>query len=879
MFGSPCAIRLALQDFTGAKRRLSAAKDRLTPDGLSAVWVGARTSGVLEFRVLGPLEVLSDGHALELGGRRQRALLALLLLGANRPVSRERLIDALWEDEPTATANKALHVYVSQLRKLMGSERLQTKAPGYLLRVEDGELDLERFKHLHAEDRHEEALSLWRGTALADLSDQRFAQLEAGRLDEMRLTCLEDRLDDDLAAGRDAELVAELDGLVKEYPLRQRLRAQLMLALYRSGRDAEALEAYQDARSMLVEELGIEPRRELRDLHRAILRQDPLLEPSRGETLPDSSRHLFVGRERELEQLLAGLDGAFVGRGCLILLVGEPGIGKSWLIDELAGRARARGAHVVSGRCWEAGGAPAYWPWLQSLRSYCRESDPGVLRGQLGAGAADVAQLLPELREVFPDLPDPPVLEAESARFRLFDAVASFVGRAAADRPLVLALDDLHAADESSLLLLRFLARELVDSRVLVLGAYRDVDPTIRDPLAAAIAELVREPVTQRVELAGLPEPNIAEYIERTTKLAPERTLVAQIHAETEGNPLFVAELTRLLLREGTLEAPLGRGRIPQSVRAVIGRRLRRLSADAQRTLSIASVLGREFPLDVLERLVGVASGELLDLLDEAVASRIVTDVAEAPDRLRFAHVLIRDTLYDELTPARRLRLHQSTGETIEQLYAEQLEPHLSELAHHFAEAAPIAETDKALNYARCAVDHAAKLLAFEEAARLYRLALSLTDAQDPAARSHRCELLVSLGDVETRTGDMPSARETFLHASEIATEINSAELLARAALGYGGRFVWTGRDAHQLVPLLERAAQALGEVESPLRVRVLARLANAISQHRPEQSDVLSAEALSLARRLRDPTTLPTRFRAACSRRGHRPTSTSAGN
>src|SRR5438128_2455935 len=232
----------------------------------------------MEFRILGPLEVLEDGRALELGGQKQRTLLAALLLNANEVVSQHRLLDALWEDEPPETAQKALQVYVSQLRKALGKERLQTKPPGYVLRIDQGELDLDRFRLLVEEGAFESALALWRGPPLADFSYRRFARAEIARLEELRLGTLEERIDGDLAAGRHAELVGELEALVGEHPLRERLRAQLMLAFYRSGRQAEALEAYQEARRALVEELGIDPGRELRELHQAILNQDPALD-------------------------------------------------------------------------------------------------------------------------------------------------------------------------------------------------------------------------------------------------------------------------------------------------------------------------------------------------------------------------------------------------------------------------------------------------------------------------------------------------------------------------------------------------------------------------------------------------------------------------
>src|SRR5262245_37436150 len=234
----------------------------------------------MEYWLLGPLEVFSNGRALAVGGHKQRALLAVLLLDPNHVVSTNRLIDALWEDEPPRTAGKALQVYVSELRKQLGNERVQTKAPGYLLRVEEGELDLERFQRLHTEGRHAEALSLWRGPPLGEFAFERFAQPEIARLEELRLACLEDRIEVDLSSGRHAELVGELEALVREHPLRERLCAQLMLALYRSGRQAEALDVYQDARRVLVGEIGIEPSGELRELQQAILNQEPALELS-----------------------------------------------------------------------------------------------------------------------------------------------------------------------------------------------------------------------------------------------------------------------------------------------------------------------------------------------------------------------------------------------------------------------------------------------------------------------------------------------------------------------------------------------------------------------------------------------------------------------
>ena len=433
----------------------------------------------MRYGVLGPLQVSDDARVIEIAGHKPKALLAMLLLHKNQVVSADRLIEALWEEAPPTTAAKALHVYVSQLRKVLGPDRLETRPPGYVIAVTDDELDLDRFRRLAAEGKPHEALSLWRGPALADFAFERFAQGEIARFEEERLACLEERIDDDLLAGRHAGIVGELDTLVAQYPLRERARRQQMIALYRSGRQAAALEAFHAARATLVDELGIEPSRELRELHQAMLRQDDALEapPADQRREPDDQKSSFVGRQAELAVLLEALGDALAGHGRIVLLGGEPGIGKSRLADELASRARARGAEVLTGRCWEAGGAPAYWPWTQSLRSHLRTTEPEQLRAQLGAGAADLAHLLPELRQLVPDTPSAGPPDSEGARFRLFQATAEFLRRASAQKPLVLVLDDLHAADPDSLLLLQLLAREVGASRLLVVGAFRDVDP------------------------------------------------------------------------------------------------------------------------------------------------------------------------------------------------------------------------------------------------------------------------------------------------------------------------------------------------------------------------------------------------------------------
>ena len=838
----------------------------------------------MDFRILGPLEVLDEGGAVVLAGSKQRALLTLLLLHANEALTTDRLIDELWGERPPASAAKTVQMQISRLRKALGDEAgrgsaglLVTREGGYELRLDPNRVDAHRFERLVAEGRSElesgqpgravsaleAALSLWRGQPLAELAYEPFAQREVARFDELRVTALEQLIEAKLEVGAHAQVVGQLEALIGDHPYRERMRAQLMLALYRSERQADALQAYQDARRALVDELGIEPGERLRELERAILAQDPALqlaasdEPNLTEPQADTPLGAFVGRKRELAELIGGLEDAIAGSGRLFLLVGEPGIGKSRLADELSAHARTHGARVLVGRCWEAGGAPAYWPWTQALRPYVRDSDAAALRAQLGTGARELAQIVPDLRQRFSDLPPPSPIEPEGARFRLFDATAEFLRSACDQRPIMLVLDDLHAADAPSLLLLRYLARELGATRLLLLAASRDVDPAPGQPLTETLAEVGREPVTRRLRLGGLSESEVAEYLELTASEIASPRLATALHSRSEGNPLFVGEIVRLLSVEGTLSQSPDASRlaIPQSVRDVIARRLGHRSDECNRLLVLASVLGREFALDLLGRLGSVTDDELLEWLDEAIDAGVVTDVPGSPGRLRFAHVLIRDTLYDGLTSARRLRLHELAVTVLEQLNAERPGSHLAELAHHSLAAG---DRERGLRYARQAANEALARLAYEEAARLFQLALEAL-GQRPVEPAVRAELLLAGGGALAKAGNMADAKEMFLAACDIARDARLPDIFAHAALGYGGSSGWQRAAGDmRLVPLLEAALRAIGDDASMLRAMLLARLAGALRDEPSlEPRSSLGREAVEIARRLGDKETL----------------------
>jgi tetratricopeptide (TPR) repeat protein len=586
-------------------------------------------------------------------------------------------------------------------------------------------------------------------------------------------------------------------------------------------------------------------------------RGEPKLAPPSVVTRRSSK---FVGRDDELQVLRSALRDALRDQGRLVLLGGEPGIGKSRLADEIAEEARGKGATVLWGRCWEAGGAPAYWPWLQSLRPLVRALPPEQLRTDLGEGASDLAELLPELGRVLAKRRPTEAADPQSARFRLFDAVASLLRSAARTKPLVLVIDDVHVADTPSLLLLEFVAGELRDGRILVVAAYRDTELAEGHPLTETLTRLLGHPV-MRLSLGGMSQPEVARLIELTTGHAPRRSLVAAVLEKTDGNPFFVREVIGLLASEALLDRPPGLWRlgVPESVRQVIARRLSRLSEGTNDALALAAVLGREFDVESLQALSGAPRSDLLQALDEAIAARFVTEVPRGIGRLRFSHALVRDALYDELPIARRVRLHRGAGEALEHHYMGDLDPHLAELAHHFTLAAPGGEPAKAVAYARRAGDRAVRLLAYEEAVRLFDLALETLELQPVVEPLLRCELLLSRGDAQGRAGDGPGSKETFLAAASIARSLSSGELLARAALGYGGRFLWAraGTDPY-VVPLLAEALAALGEQDSPTKARVMSRLAGALRDEFDRQPrDALSQAAVDMARRLDDPETL----------------------
>ncbi|HYN70529.1 MAG TPA: AAA family ATPase, partial [Candidatus Eisenbacteria bacterium] len=565
----------------------------------------------------------------------------------------------------------------------------------------------------------------------------------------------------------------------------------------------------------------------------------------------------FVGREQEMGVLDGALEAAISGRTRLVLIGGEAGIGKTRLADALATAAIERGARVLWGRSWEAGGAPAYWPWVQIVRAGLGATGGARLRELLGPRAADVARIIPEL----PDsgtAPTPATKpEGDEERFRVFEATAGLLAALAEAEPIVLILDDLHAADEPSLLLLQFVATQITERRLLVVATYRDDElgadgPT--DRRASVIADIARAPGVTRLSPRGLVESEVSAYLEALTPGHGHAGLAAAIQRETEGNPLFMTEVVRLLIEEDRIDqAPdlLGRGfGMTEGVRTVIGRRLARLSEQCLATLGTASLIGTELDIEILAQLDERRRELLLADLDEAGRAHVLVEPIAASDRWRFGHAMFREVLSASLPAATRRHLHHRIALALEGRSGS--EPPLAELAFHFAAADDAA---KAREYAARAADRAANAFAYEEAVRLYRVALSLGDVDE----AERCALLLAFGAAATRGGDERVAKAAFLEAAGIARRLGRVEDLARAAIGYGGRFTWRrAGDDDLLVPLLEDALRALDPSDSSLRVLLLARLAGALrDEPTMERRAAFGAEAVTMARRVGDPVSL----------------------
>lgn len=525
----------------------------------------------------------------------------------------------------------------------------------------------------------------------------------------------------------------------------------------------------------------------------------------------------FVGRDAEMVELRAGFDDARAGRGRLFLIRGEPGIGKTRLADALAAYATANGGIVAWGRCWEGGGAPAYWPWVQVLRTCILGLDPQKFEESAGPGAGDLAQIIPEFSHLYPA---PEVLAvqsqaAEQARFRLFESVSTLLKNYARTKPVLLVFDDLHEADQPSLLLLRFVARGLPNARILIVGTYRDTEVRRSPALGELVGALVRE--GQEILLSGLGEKEIARLVGSAAGRTPSEKLVVTLRQATAGNPLFLDGILRLLLAEGKIE-DLARPsavsiRLPAGVRETIRRQLQALTSDARSALVIAAFLGTEFELATLEPVSTLPHERLLDLLDEAVKAGIVLRLEGSLSRYRFSHALIRGVLYEEVASSARAAMHGKIAALLEEEYSTDPKTHLAELAHHFKEASAGRGSEKAIDYSIRAGEAANAVFAYEDAVVHLKDALAMMEKTGASAR-RRADLMVQVGDLAGIT-DRRHAVEYLENALRLYEGMDAMELAAEVHSRLGSALslvspVWN----------ISRAIEHFGKAEAVLSRR-----------------------------------------------------------
>ena len=829
----------------------------------------------LDIRLLGPIAAERDGEPVSLGGPRQRAVLARLALVAGQVVTVDRLVDDVWAGDPPATAVNTLQSYVSLLRRALGDPGLlRREGPGYVLTADRELLDVHRFEDRVAAARAalvtdpaltlshlEAALAEWHGPVLAEVADEDWARAGAVRWEELRLEALETRFDALLALGRHAEAVPELERMVDEHPLREGFARRLMLALYRSGRQAEALRAFTRTRTVLADELGLDPTPALAGLQAAILDHDPDLAapastwsppaatvgrvaapPPLGAApvpLPGPAVRLahgdFVGRADQLAALQAIWALTTGGASHLALLQGEAGAGKSRLAAQFAALVHAAGGIVLWGRATAEAIVP-FEPMVEAIRTVLRAVSDEARR-RVAAERGLLALLLPDLEQLVPgaklERPDPSV-----ERYLLFETVAELLRSESAVHPMLVVLDDLQWADAPSLKMIEHVLRHELPGRVMVVATVRvPADGPIAE-LERVVSGLTRDGLLTRVPVGPLAAHTVAELLRASGR---DDAQAADLFAATGGNAFFVTEL----IRHGDDAAG---DDLPESIRAMIGLRLERLDPRVVQVLNLVAVAGTAATLPVLVDASGLGGDDLLDATDTAVAAGLLAE--DGAGRLNMPHALIGQAIRSRLGRTRRLDLHRRIAAAIEQSSDPASAPAV--LAHHLFEAGSLVDRETRITAGLRAGRRSVELGAHEDAAQWVARVDALTT--DQVGHRERAELALLRSEVAHCIGDREAAIANARDGAAWARRVGDPMLLAGAAGVWMMSLSAVGFDIGQpadpdLVGLLEQAIVELPPDMRRFQVRMRSMLTSVLV---PEQDVArqrqLADEAMAIA-------------------------------
>jgi DNA-binding SARP family transcriptional activator len=829
----------------------------------------------LSIRLLGEFSVSHGERQVEASSWRfhnARRLVQILALTPGHRVHREQVTEWFWPEAGARSASNNFHQIVHHARRALKSIGVD----GHALRVEGGLLalsgpedrlwiDVDAFEAAAraamsngSVEAYRIAIELYAGELLPE---ERYADWAAPRREALNNTYLGLllRLGKVYEETGDFESAEDAYGrLVGLDQVSEAGHAGLMRIFARTGRRQQALTQFQRLDEALKRELDVSAGPELLDLRESISQgtyahNQPDPHP-RTRTVPGEAP--FVSRERELGMLRSAIEHGFSGTGGVLVLSGEPGVGKTRTAREVANYAGRSGSMVLWGNCYQDEGAPPYWPWVQALRDATAGMDPVTMLHLMGHGAADIRQILPEIREHLPPQENSPNPGAEQARFQLFDSLTRFFRQLALRCPLLIVLDDLHWSDHSTLLLLSYMAGETGRSRIVIVGTYRDTETGSDHPLTATLADLGRTSALQRLPLGGLSEADVLRLVDMFANVENRDIDARLVFQRTEGNPFFVGEVLRMLQEDPTLSIEDWANLVPPGVRDVIGQRLSRLSDGCVLVLECASVSGRHFNVNLLEQVAELDRTLVLDALDEAMQSGLIQVTSSGDGSYQFSHALVQETVYTSLPVSRRATLHRRMGAALERLHPAEIDNYLNELAHHYARAAVSGDIAPAVEYGLRAGDRALEQIAYSEAIDHYRRTLAIVEQSTPVAYTDLLEVLLRLGDAQNHIGLRDDARKTFSRAANVSRELELPTEFARAALGYTGLGVFVGPPDN--IPLLEEAVAWLPAEDTVLRARVVARLAFETwgSSTRDRRRRLLQ-EAEGIARRVGDPSTL----------------------